>query len=468
MLAFRIIFSIVFFLSLVEAARSYSEHDSQAIVESISAIPVSSEECEVLESMQRRGETLPRTVVQIRAVEKAFWRKCCSRILGQEPLMMIDGRPIHENILALIKDPALPIIESSIIDIHGVREILNDAWNQFYENCRLLFPAISSSSEEALPIPRFFSGSSFLALLLPEVVLEPSFVLLFSNDDFSALEASSFQDQPLAFIVNLSDADSPSSDVSEIASPSSDLEKCVEWFNKILRTKEGHTIQGMAMLAGRLLHISQYINAMRASNDPDNIAKAKRIITDHVIDNSNDCPDRALSGLDDIEWYRQLDSVASMEDALHLMLRLYKKQLICEELVAHEFSESAEEYIYLLLLLNKQFNLGVVEVDVRSSMAGARKTFEVAAGRLMEKINVEGFIHFVAKNHSFRRYLLTLSVYAIGLEAAASEPDAAEETIYNYIKEIISPVIRGMFTYEGSKFQQVSLLDMEALVALEA
>ncbi len=250
---------------------------------------------------------------------------------------------------------------------------------------------------------------------------------------------------------------------------SQEIEKCVFWFIKIVLSKDSQIPRGRSLLIGRLVQVSDFLNDLATSDDLSKRARAKDILESSVIANAGECPDRAISGLEDMEFEIALFNAPDPEHAIHFLVRQYKKHIIQDCLVEHEYTESAEEYVYLLLLLNDHFNLGVSSRGMVSAECGARKPFDEAARMLMDSLSVEGVCHFISKHAAFRSFLRSKPEYQEQIETAASDPDLAEDAVYAYVRSIVEPYIHTTFILEGEKFQELTAEDTEAMNAfLEA
>lgn len=230
-----------------------------------------------------------------------------------------------------------------------------------------------------------------------------------------------------------------------------------------MQSKDGDVPLGRSILIGRLVQIADFLNSIATSSDLDKRDRVKSMLENNAIANAGDCPDRAISGLDDLDFDIGLFRGQTIESAIHFLLRQYKKHIIQVCLVEHQFFESAQEYVYLLSLLNDYFNLGLSSVGILSEEVDARKTFDVAARMLMDKISIDGFCHFVAKNASFRSFLRGMIEHKDIMGEAAADPDCVEDTLYAYVRRIVEPYIYATFVVEGEKFQELNPADEEML-----
>lgn len=413
MLFSRIVSFILFMQYCVEAASLPSEElipVSQTIQESIitrmAAVAEERPYGELLDRMQSEGFLLigsdDETAEHRAAAAHAFWVNYCDVKLKQEPLSESDDRLLFENVLALIRDPKAPQIERLAID--DEEEMLEIASVKFRISCDLLF---AEPDED-------------------------------QRDDLWRVNALMFEISP-------------------------QVEKCMEWFVKTLVSKDAQVPQGRHILIGRLVQIADFLNDFATSDDLDKRSRAKSVLELNVIANAGECPDRAIAGLDDMDFDMALFYAPNLEHAIHFLVRQYKKQVIQDCLVEHEYAESAQEYVYLLLQLNNHFNLGVSSSGIWSAQCGARKPFDEAARLLMDSLSVEGVCHFIAKHAAFRSFLRAQSEYTEAIETAASDPDLAEDGVYAYVRSIVEPYIYATFVLEGEKFQELTAEDIAAM-----
>lgn len=330
--------------------------------------------------------------------------------MHQEALPNSDDRVLFPNLLELIRDSGTPVVERFTMD--DEENMLNNAFLKFCIACELLFLGTTELDEDN------------------ELIKNIVYV------SFTAESA-----------------------------------KCKSWFVKVLQSKDGDVPQGRSILIGRLAQLADFLNGIATSYDLENRDRVKAMLENNAITNADDCPDRAISGLDDFDFDVGLFHTPTIEQAIHLLLRKYKKHIIQESLVEHRFHESAQEYVYLLLLLKDHFNLGVCSAGILSGEVGARKTFDVTARMLMDNISIEGLCHFISKDVSFRNFLRGISAHQAIMDEMACDPDGAEDALYTYARGIIEPYVNATFVVDGKKFQELKSKDiaiLEGLIASEA
>lgn len=417
MLLFRIVFLVLFALSYVESAALPLESGvpaissmQQARIVRMAGVAKARPYGEILDRMRAEGELLidvegAGEINECKsAIVHAFWANYCDVKLNQEPLPNTGNRRLFANLLALIRDPKAPITEQLTID--DVGEMFETASTKFKISCILLF--VDCYAER---------------------------------------------------LDNLWKGDAVASDLSL------DVKSCMGWFLKILLSKDAQTSLGQAILVGRLVQVADFFNDLATSNDQNKRTKAKDILEECAIANGSECYDRTIAGLDDMELEMALFSTHTLEHAIHFLVRQYKKCSIQECLVEHEYAESVEEYVYLLLLLNDHFNLGVPSKRMWSAQCGARKPFDKAARLLMNNLSIEGVCHFIAKHSAFRSFLRTKTEHEAALKAAACDPDLAEDAVYAYVRSIVEPYIYATFAVEGEKFQELTPADIAEMNA---
>lgn len=365
---------------------------------------------EILDQMQSDGVLLidadddEETVESRTAMAYAFWANYSDIKLKQNSLPSSDDLRLFANLLALIRDPKAPKVERLTID--DAEEMFEIASVKFRISCDLLF-----TEYDAEHLDKLWKANAVVSDL------------------------------------------------------SVDVKKCMEWFLKILVSKDAQTALGQSILIGRLVNVADFLNDLATSDDLSKRARAKAMLEECAISNGGDCADRAIAGLDDMEFEMALFNAPNLEAALHFLVRQYKKHIIQECLVDHEYAESAEEYVYLLLLLNDHFNLGVSSRGLWSAQCGARKPFDEAARMLMENLTIEGVCHFIAKNSAFRTFLNSQAAFKDAIEEAISNPDLAEDAVYACVRSIIEPYIYATFVLGGEKFQELTPKDIAEMSA---
>jgi hypothetical protein len=420
MLLFCIVSLIVFVQSCVDAAGLPSAEaipvlpsTQHSIITRMAPAAEARPYGDTLDRMESEGGLLiggaddEETVERRSAVAHAFGANYCDVKLQQEALPGTDERRLFENLLALIRDPKAPQIERLMID--DDEEILEISGVKFVISCDLLFFEIDAAQLDDL-----WKANAVLSELSPGV------------------------------------------------------EKCMNWFGKIFLSKDGQTPQGRSMLTGRLVQVADFLNELATSDDLSNRTRAKDMLEVCVIANAGDCPDRAIAGLEDMEFHMALFKAPNLEQAVHFLIRQYKKQLIQEYLVDHQYAESAEEYVYLVLLLNDHFNLGVSSQGIWSAQCGARKPFDEAARLLMDSLSIDGVCHFIAKHPGFRSFLYSQADYQDAMETAATDPELAEDAVYACVRRIVEPYLYATFTLEGEKFQELTAADVAEMSAFLA
>jgi hypothetical protein len=404
--------NIAAYISLVHAA---STNDAeQSVIPLLTQVASATDDRPygaVLDEMQSKGELLidqsdEENAARKTAMDHAFWAHYAALKLNQSPLSNSSPLTAYTNILALIRDPSAPKIERIDLScLDDLDEMLDIIVVKLKVSWDLLFcPFVADPSEPFIQI-----AAILLANAHPQV------------------------------------------------------NQCMDWFAKVAASKDAQSKQSNGILIGRLSRLASFVNAASLSANPVAKAKVRQLIEDHIIANSGECPDRAISGLDDIEVGIALSQSTSMGDALNYLLRCYKKQIIRECLVEHQYFESAQEYVYLLLLLNEHFNLDVCSAGIWSGQCGARKSFDVAVKLMMENISVEGFAHYLAKHPVLRNFITAQPDHQEAMHAAASDPNHAEDAIYNYMRRIIDPYVHERFVITGDKFQELSEDDLATL-----
>lgn len=406
MLFVRIVILSVFFCSYIQASDFLSEDAKQLVVSRMAAKGIDDSSVIALEEMRSIGGLLLSADDERvkKAADMAFWVHYCNLKLQQVALPNSEGKVLFPNLLELIRDDKSTVVNRLILenDESEKENLLNIAFLKFCIACEFIFLNASEIDEELLKNTVWFSLTAESA-------------------------------------------------------------KCKEWFIKVLQSKDGAVPQGRSILIGRLVQIADFLSDIAASNEMDKVDQVRSMLGNNIIANADDCPDRAISGLDDLDFDIGLFHTPTIESVIHFLLRQYKKHIIQECLVEHQFSESAQEYVYLLSLLNDHFNLGLCSVGILSGEVGARKTFDVAARMLMDNISIDGFCHFIAKNVPFRSFLCSMIEHKDIMDEAAADPDRVEDTLYAYVLRIVEPYICANFVIENEKFQELKAADVEIL-----
>lgn len=367
----------------------------------------------ILDGMQSKGGLLSQeydteSASRKAAMDHAFWAHYTDLKLKQSQLSASHAPPLFTNVLSLIRDPLAPSIDrADLISLDDLDEMLDICVVKFNISCNLLLyqpPDLGKDSSTTI-----------------------ADVLLTSQTD----EAT----------------------------------QCMDWFAKVLASKDAQTSESNGILVGRLLHLTNFLNEAAISDNVEHRAKARHMVEEHLIANAGECPDRAISGLDDMDLGIALFHTPTLEQAIHHLLRSYKKQIIRESIVEHEYAESAQEYVYLLLLLNQHFNLGVCSSDIWSGQCGARKPFDMAAKMLMENLSVDGLCHYLATHAFLRSFIHSQPEHQEAMDTAASDPDTAEDAIYTYMQSLLTPYIQTNYAIAGDKFQELTPEHIEVLKA---
>lgn len=367
----------------------------------------------ILDAMQSKGEILAQenseeAASRKAAMDHAFWAHYTDLKLKQSQLSATSPYPLFTNILTLIRDPHAPSIDRVDLSCLDDLDVMLDiSVVKFKISCDLLLHQPPHLDEES-----------------PTTIADVLF-----------------------------------------APQTHDATLCMDWFAKVLASKDAQTSASNGILVGRLVHLANFLNEAAISDNVDQRAKVKRMIEEHLIANAGECPDRAISGLDDMEVGIVLFHTPTLEQSLHHLLRSYKKQIIRECIVEHQYAESAQEYVYLLLLLNQYFNLDVCSAGIWSGQCGARKPFDVAARMLMENLHVDGFCHYLAKHAFLRSFIRSQPEHQEAMDTAASDPDNAEDAIYTYMQGLLTPYIQTNFVITGDKFQELTPEHLEVLKA---
>ncbi len=334
---------------------------------------------------------------------------------------MVDGEPRYLNLLRLLQDPDAPEVSILALSPQDIFAMFETSSMMFHEVCSSLF--ISEPSE-----------------------------LTIEDDDSSDAD------------VERSVAESEDTEEEE----GSESDRTSEWFAKTLLSKDASTPMGRVILMGRLIQLTAFLTDIAASEDATQREHIKNMVRDHLVANSEACPDRAVSGLDDIEFDIHLFHSPNLDRAIHTLIRQYKRQVIRESLVSHEFAESVEEYLYLLLLLNKSFNLGIAFEGIHSAECGSRKPFDTAARLLMDSLSIEGFCHYASRLPSFHRFLMLQPEYQEEMISIVTEADGAEDRLSAFARSIVEPRIYEQFVISGDKYQELSPENLDQLRTLAA
>jgi hypothetical protein len=406
-----IITSTIFLFAQSQAAQSDTTPSVSDLLSQLSKAIETRPYGNVLDVMQSNGELFNTTSKEesdsrIAAMDHAFWTHYADLKLQQTELSVSTPLPQYTNLIKLIRDPgASTIFRLDLSTFDALEDVLDIAAVKFKISCDLLFfhrPGVEDDAPTTL-------GEILLAATSREVNL------------------------------------------------------CMDWYAKVLASKDAQSIESKGTVVGRLIMISDFMNEAAISGDLERKEKVKSIITDNIIANAGECPDRAISGLDDVELAIVLYNAPNLEDAVHYLLRSYKKQLIRECLVDHKYFESAQEYVYLLLLLNQHFNLDVCSSGIWSGLCGSRKSFDIAARKLMENLSVDSFCHYLAKHTALRSFIRSQTEHQDALNAAISDPDTAEDAVYDYMRRLLTPYLHERFVITGDKYQELTPDDLKVL-----
>ena len=412
-LRFLRFFIVLFCISPFQGASIYSVGTPAAdLFAQVSAALENRPYGTILDEMQSKGGLLSQehdteAVSRKAAMDHAFWAHYTDLKLKQSQLSASHTPPLFTNVLSLIRDPLAPSIDrDDLISFDNLDLSLCMSIVEFTISCDLLLHHFTDLGE-----------------------------------------------------------DSSTTINGELLTPPTDVDLCMNWFTKVLASKDAQTSESKDILVGRLIYLTNFLGEAVISDNEEHRAKAKHMIEEHLIANAGGCPDRAISGLDDMDLAIALFHTPTLEQAIHHLLRSYKKQIIRESIVEHEYTESAQEYVYLLLLLNQHFNLGVCSSGLWSGQCGARKPFDMAAKMLMENLSVDGLCHYLATHAFLRSFIRSQPEHQEAMYTAASDPDTAEDAIYTYMQGLLTPYIHTKYAIAGDKFQELTPEHIEVLKA---
>lgn len=353
---------------------------------------------EVLEALKTSADVyVPKESATYTAMRHAFWAEYASKVLEIEPIEFeADDTPVFLNLLSLIRGGGLPPAELLILG------------DELYPCFLVSIPIFDAVMHSLFPAPDSVVpvGEAGEEVLIPGVV---------------AASESVFKGRV--------------------------------WFSKVLTSQFLASRFSQHAVKSRLIQVSTFLCNTLAEASPEIKARLISMVQSCILNNADDCPDRALSGLDDFEVEVQLFYADSIEEVINVLLRLYKKQMIRDYLVSHEFAESAEEYVYLVLLLNDSLNLGAINLGLSSAACGARKTYDVAIRGIISNLSFDGFVCYVARNAYMQSFLSKRPEYAEVFEAALVSSDV-EEALFSATKNIIAPIMKEMFTIKGHPYTE--------------
>lgn len=188
-----------------------------------------------------------------------------------------------------------------------------------------------------------------------------------------------------------------------------------EWFSKLMGCAQAGSDSGKNFLRNRAKKIVEYLQELKHAADEDaevgegkNTDKIKLIIQKDIIDNAQNCADRALSGLDNAEVNIKLAKAETPEQALGVVVQKLKKSII-EIILDRRQQEIVEEYLYLALMFNKHLALGMPETEMLFARCGARKTFNEALGKILENVSYQGAVDMLLAEETWMEALKKLS-----------------------------------------------------------
>jgi hypothetical protein len=403
---------------------------------------------EVLEALKISADVyVPKDSAAYRAMRHAFWAEYASGVLKMFPLEVgEDDTPVFLNVLAMLRGEGLPPSEVLILGDELQLHLLVSI-PMFEVAMRALFPA------QALLAP--VEGAVEAAVQAQEPVAEdPEAPVIASGEE----EGDESND-------SLSGGEEDVTP-SEVFAVSESVLKSRVWFSKVLSSQFFAPQSSKDAVKSRLIQASTFLLSAFSTGAPEPKTKARLIsmIQSCILNNADDCPDRALSGLDDFEVEMQLFKSDSIEHIINVLLRLYKKQLIQDYLVSHEFAESAEEYAYLVLLLNDSLNLGAVNLGLLFAPCGARKTYDVALYGIISNLSLDGVVQYVARNVYMQRFLSKQAEHTDVFEAALVSGDV-EEALFSATKNIVAPLLKEMFTIKGHPYTAFDPATLEEIAS---
>ena len=159
------------------------------------------------------------------------------------------------------------------------------------------------------------------------------------------------------------------------------------WFTRLMECKQSGTPKGKNFIRNRVKNIVAFLKTIDQE-------KAKLIIEKDIIDNAQNCSDRALSGLDNAEVMIKIVQARTIPETLGAIIQKFKKNVL-EMILDRWKNEVVEEYLYLALLFNEYFALGLPTTKMAYAHFGNHKTFDEALRKFLQHIHYEGIINMI-------------------------------------------------------------------------
>lgn len=380
------------------------------------------------EALRLEEERLTAERANIRARLNADWEADLARIAGLAPtaayevlkdrLFTLDG--YHEPLEAMRSGNALA--PRTTAETTAVKKALWNKLHGFVEAQAPLNPDAATLAEQ-----KYFNVIKFLT-----ETQAPDLVIGADPIDDAAWTALEDQTKQLAADVGFTDADL-------VGAPSHwgpGTNWISEWFNKLMQCQQARGSEaGKNFVRNRAKKIIEYLQALRDEDD-ENDEKIKLILQKDIIDNAQNCSDRALSGLDNAEVNIKIAEAASPEQALGAVVQKLKKSII-EVILDRTQHEIVEEYLYLALMFNKHLALGMPHTEMTYAGCGARKTFDEALAKILENVHYQGAVDMLLAEESWMEALKKLS------PEYADEAERAMETRIADTEEAAAQVARG-------------------------
>jgi|GEM_PF-3384012 len=287
-------------------------------------------------------------------------------------------------------------------------------WNKLH---RFVESQTSLNPDAAGDAPKYFNVIKFLTeTQAPDLVIGANLI------DDTAWAALAEQTRQLAADVGFTDADLVGA-ASHWNPRGHNL--ITQWFKLLMQCQQAdNSAAGKNFVRNRAAKIIRYLQALKDAGDESD-EKIKLILQKDIIDNAQNCSDRALSGLDNAEVNIKLAEAASPEAALAAVIQKLKKSII-EVILDRTQREIVEEYLYLALMFNKHLALGMPATEMTYAACGARKTFDDALARILENVHYQGAVDMLLAEESWMEALKRLSP-----EYAAAAENAMERRVAN-------------------------------------
>jgi hypothetical protein len=330
----------------------------------------------------------------------------------KDRLFVFDG--YHEPLEAMKQEAALA--PRTTTEETAVKKAF---WNKLH---RFVESQTSLNPDAAGDAPKYFNVIKFLT-----ETQAPDLVIGADPIDDAAWAALAEQTKQLAADVGFDDDDLVGA-ASHWNPRGNNL--ITQWFRLLMQCQQADSNSGRNFVRNRAAKIIQYLQELKDEGDESD-EKIKLILQKDIIDNAQNCPDRALSGLDNAEVNIKLAEAASPEAALAAVIQKLKKSII-EVILDRTQHEIVEEYLYLALMFNKHLALGLPTTEMTYASCGARKTFDEALGKILENVHYQGAVDMLLAEESWMEALKRLSpeyaaAAANAMETRDTNTDASEE-----------------------------------------